>query len=129
MANRCCLILVLMFTAWTVVAAESKKIPHIVFMVGEPEYGTRTNLPKFAREELEPRGVRCTFAITSTEASDNFPGLESLKDADLLFISVRRHAPPPEQMKLIRDYIAAGKPVVGIRTASHAFGKKKGQKE
>src|SRR5262245_28760493 len=107
-------------------AGEPPKAPHIFFMIGEPEYGTSTNLPKFAKEELEPRGVRSSFSILTNDASDSFPGMEALKQADLLFISVRRHAPPPEQMKLIRDYIATGKPIVGIRTTSHAFGKKKG---
>jgi type 1 glutamine amidotransferase len=110
-------------------AAESNKVPQVFFMIGEPEYGTSTNLPKFAKEELEPRGVHCVFSILTNDASDFFPGMETLKQSDLLFISVRRHAPPPEQMKLIRNYISSGKPVVGIRTASHAFGKKKGAKE
>jgi type 1 glutamine amidotransferase len=122
-------IFILLLAALTAPAKDLKKSPHVLFMIGESEYGTRTNLPKFAKEELEPRGVRCTFVVTPTEDSDNFPGMEALKDADVLFISVRRHAPPAEQMKLIRDHIAAGKAVVGIRTASHAFGKKQGQKE
>ena len=45
----------------------------------------------------------------------------ALKDADLLFVSVRRRTPSQAAMDLIRAHIAAGKPVVGIRTASHAF--------
>jgi len=39
----------------------------------------------------------------------------------VLLISVRRRTPPTAQLDLIRRYIAVGKPVVGIRTASHAF--------
>lgn len=49
------------------------------------------------------------------------PGLEAIADADALFNSVRRRPLKPAQMKLLRDYVAAGKPVLGIRTASHAF--------
>ena len=52
----------------------------------------------------------------------NFPGLiEALKDADLLVISVRRRSPPREQLDAIRRHLEAGKSLIGIRTASHAF--------
>lgn len=105
----------------------AKPAPHIFFMIGEGEYDTAKTLPAFAKAELEPSGIRCTFSILPDEKSDEFPGFDALKDADLLFISVRRHAPPPEQMAVIRAHVAAGKPVVGIRTASHAFGKRKGE--
>jgi putative membrane-bound dehydrogenase-like protein len=38
-----------------------------------------------------------------------------------LVLSVRRRAPKAEEMAIIRKYLAAGKPLVGIRTACHAF--------
>jgi len=94
---------------------------HIVFMIGEKEYSTATTLPDFAKRQLEYRGVRCTFVHVDADDSNNFAGLEALKDADLLFISVRRRTPPKAQLDLIRAHLAKGKPVVGIRTASHAF--------
>jgi type 1 glutamine amidotransferase len=100
-------------------AAEPK--PHILFMIGESEYNSKITLPEFAKKELEPRGIRCSFAIAPSDTSNGFPGLEALKDADLLFISVRRRTPTIQQMELIRKHIAAGKSVAGIRTASHAF--------
>lgn len=99
----------------------AERNPHIVFMIGESEYQTKTTLPEFAKKELEPRGIRCSFAMAPSDASNDFPGLEALADADLLFVSVRRRTPTTEQMELIRKHVAAGKPVVGIRTASHAF--------
>jgi hypothetical protein len=103
-------------TLW---AADSK--PHILFMIGESEYDTKTTLPAFAKKELEPKGFQCSFAIAPSDTSNEFPGLEALRDADLLFISVRRRTPTIQEMALIRKHVAAGKPVVGIRTASHAF--------
>jgi type 1 glutamine amidotransferase len=105
--------------AQSVVAAS--RAPHVFFLIGEAEYDTKTTVPAFARAELEPRGVRCTFSLLPSEESNEFPNIEALKDADLLFVSVRRHTPPAAQMAAIRAYVAAGKPVVGIRTASHAF--------
>jgi type 1 glutamine amidotransferase len=65
--------------------------------------------------------VRCTFVIAKPESPHDFKGTEALGDADLLVVSVRRRAPTIEQMRLIRKYIESGKPVIGIRTASHAF--------
>jgi type 1 glutamine amidotransferase len=44
-----------------------------------------------------------------------------LADADLAVLYVRRRALPREQMKYLRNYIKAGKPLIGLRTASHAF--------
>ena len=49
------------------------------------------------------------------------PGIEVLKDADLLVMDIRRKSLPKEQLDLIREYLNAGKPFVGFRQASHAF--------
>ncbi|WP_165073894.1 PVC-type heme-binding CxxCH protein [Paludisphaera rhizosphaerae] len=104
--------------------------PRVVFVIGDDEYNTAETLPAFAAAELEPRGIRCTFVIADPKNPHDFPGVEALADADLLFISARRRAPTNEQLKLIKDYVASGKPVIGIRTASHAFNTKgKGPKD
>ena len=50
-----------------------------------------------------------------------FPGLEALDAADLLVIFARYRELPDEQMKHIADYIESGRPMVGLRTATHAF--------
>jgi nicotinamidase-related amidase/type 1 glutamine amidotransferase len=100
--------------------------PHVVLVIGEDEYDTKTTLPDFARKELVPRSFDCTFVHSDTKDPDDFPGLEVLRDADLLVLSVRRRTPPASQLQLIRDYLARGKPLVAIRTASHAFDRKKG---
>ena len=96
--------------------------PRIVFVVGEDEYETKTTLPAFANEELEPRGYRCTF-VMADEANNmhDFPEMPALDKADLMFLSVRRRAPKIEQVEIIKQYLASGKPLLGIRTASHAF--------
>ena len=79
-------------------------------------------MPEFAQSELAWRGIRCAFAQADPARKNEFPGLTALPEADLLFISVRRRTPSNEQMDGIRRHLAAGKAVVGIRTASHAFG-------
>lgn len=95
--------------------------PHVVFMIGENEYDTASTLPLFAKRQLEYRGISCTFVHVNQNDPNNFAGLEALDEADLLFLSVRRRTPPKAQLKLVRDHLAKGKPLVGIRTASHAF--------
>jgi type 1 glutamine amidotransferase len=102
--------------------AHAAKAPHIVFMIGENEYKTWETLPAFAEKDLKPAGYRVTIIHADTQDTNNFPGLTAvLKDADLLFLSARRRTPHKDQLDAVRAHLAAGKPLVGIRTASHAF--------
>ena len=101
--------------------------PRVVFLVGDDEYKTGETVPAWARAELEPRGVRCTFAIDPAEGAADFPELAELEKADALFVSLRRRGLPAEQLAAIRKFVEAGKPVLGIRTASHAFAPKKAE--
>lgn len=102
--------------------ARAAEPAHIVFMIGEDEYRTWETLPDFAAKDLKPLGYRTTIIQADATQKNTFPGLvAALRDADLLFLSVRRRTPPPEQLDAIRAHLAAGKALVGIRTASHAF--------
>jgi type 1 glutamine amidotransferase len=69
--------------------------------------------------------VNCEFAlgkpVYAGEGIHNIENLQILNDADLAVIQVRRRALPSEQMNLIKEYTNSGKPVLGLRTASHAF--------
>jgi len=108
-------------------ADDGARRPRIVYMIGEKEYDTRSSLPVFHRKYLQPLHVAATFVHADEDDPNRFPGLEAaLKDADLLFVSVRRRTPPAGQLDTVRRFIASGKPVVGIRTASHAFALRKG---
>jgi hypothetical protein len=53
--------------------------------------------------------------------NDNIPGLEKLDSADLMVIATRFRNLPDEQMKHVDAFLKAGKPVVAMRTATHAF--------
>lgn len=101
--------------------AEDKR-PHVVMVMAEDEYETAQTLPQFGGDFLG-RDFRVTYVYGSESDRNDIPGLEkTLATADVLLISVRRRALPPEQLDAIRKYVAAGKPMIGIRTASHAFG-------
>ncbi|MCI0625540.1 MAG: NPCBM/NEW2 domain-containing protein [Acidobacteria bacterium] len=93
----------------------------VVLMIGEDEYETDETLLRFATGELERRGIRCTLVLADPKDKNSFPGLEALNGADLLVLSVRRRTPPKAQLDLIRSYLEAHRPLVAIRTSSHAF--------
>ena len=96
--------------------------PHVVFLIGEREYETAETLPRFARDVLVAQDrFRCTFVHADATKRNSFPGIEAIKKADLLVLSVRRRSLPEQQLAVVRGYLNAGRPLVGIRTASHAF--------
>jgi type 1 glutamine amidotransferase len=103
------------------VAAPAAKI---LFLVNdEPDnYEAARTIPRFAEDLQERRGHRCTViqGVLPLEKL-HFPGLEALEQSDLLVVFFRRSALTSEQLGLIHRHLAAGKPLVGIRTANHAF--------
>jgi len=102
----------------------------IVFLIGEEEYNTAETLPEFAKRDLEPRGFKVTLLQDQPTNRGSFAGLaEALAQADVLFISVRRRALPRLQLEAIRAHLDAGKPLIGIRTASHAFAPRDKERE
>ena len=102
---------------------------HVVLVSGDEEYRSEEALPQLAQILSKRHGFDCTvlFAvdpetgIVDPNVLDNVPGLERLADADLMVLFTRYRALPPAQMRFIDDYLTAGKPVLGIRTATHAF--------
>lgn len=99
--------------------------PVIAFVIAENEYHANRRLPEFGHELLLTKGVNCEYAlgkpVYTGEGIHNIENLQIMKDADLAVIQVRRRALPAEQMNLIREYVNTGKPLIGLRTASHAF--------
>lgn len=93
--------------------------PHIVLISGEPEYFSSNSLPAFGRLLTNNYQFRCTYLERT--ASNNIPGLEALETADLAILFVRRMSLPDDQLGRIKKYLDSGKPLIGLRTASHAF--------
>ncbi len=102
--------------------------PLVAFIVAEGEYRSDQCIPEFAHDLLLNEGVNCEFAmgkgIGKGPGRHNIENLQILDDADLAVIYVRRRALTSERMTMIRDFIQRGKPILGIRTASHAFNAK-----
>jgi type 1 glutamine amidotransferase len=114
--------LVFFFAAVFAIGADSG-LPRkkLVMLIAEPEYDTAKSLPEFSAKFLEKDFRVVVVSGPGAAGGDPFEHFEEIADADVLLVSVRRHTPPLAQMALIRKHVAAGKPVVGIRTACHAF--------
>ena len=101
----------------------------IVLLSGDDEYRSEEGLPQLAKILSVHHGFDCTtlYSIDPATAKvapalhTNIPGLEALDSADLVVMLLRFRDLPDSQMKHIVDYVESGRPVVGLRTATHAF--------
>jgi type 1 glutamine amidotransferase len=94
--------------------------PHLVMLIAEREYKTAETLPAFAAKHLAA-DYRTTLVFADPQDANRLAGIEAVEQADVLLISVRRRTLDKDQLDIVRRYVAAGKPVIGIRTANHAF--------
>ena len=101
---------------------------HIVFLAGDHEYRSEESLPALARLLAKHHGFKCTVLFNIdpetgeiVAGNSNMPGMQALDSADLAVIFLRFQAFPQEQMKYLDAYLNRGGPVVGLRTATHAF--------
>ncbi|MBI3467763.1 MAG: ThuA domain-containing protein [Planctomycetes bacterium] len=94
----------------------------VLMLIGDDEYKTEVTLPAFVESDLKPLGFDVQIIHSDPQDKNKFPGMaEAIKAADVVFVSVRRRLPPKDQLDALRQHVAAGKPVVGIRTACHAW--------
>jgi hypothetical protein len=114
---------------WLFLAGKAE-MPSIVFISGDEEYRSEEALPQLAKILNKNHGFNCTVLFAQDSANpgtvnpnvlNNIPGLEQLSQADLMIIFTRFRALPDSQMQHIDNYLMSGKPVIGMRTATHAF--------
>jgi hypothetical protein len=101
---------------------------HIVFLAGDHEYRSEEALPALARIMAKRYGFKCSVFFTTNHetgfiepGSSDISGLEALDTADLMVVFLRFQDFPDREMQHIVDYLDRGGPVVGFRTATHAF--------
>ncbi len=97
---------------------------HVVLVSGTLHYSPELTLPAFA-EELERFGFDTTVVIgrgdPEKQTSNVLPGIEALDDADTAIFFLRFLKLPDDEWAPFERYLRAGKPVIGLRTASHSF--------
>jgi len=102
---------------------------HVVLLSGDEEYRSEETMPQLGKILSKQHGFKCTvlFAINKKtgeidpNTTDNIPGMEAIDGADLVIMALRFRNLPDDQMKHFVDYVESGKPVVGMRTSTHAF--------
>lgn len=109
------------------VQAENMK-PHVVFVTGDDEYRSEESMPMLAKILKRDYGFDVTVCYSLDEDGTISPGnqksitgLEALDDADLMVLFTRFRDLPPKQFQHFLKYVKSGKPIVGFRTATHAF--------
>jgi hypothetical protein len=102
---------------------------NVVLIAADDEYRSEELIPQLAKILAERHGFTCTvlFAVNPEDGTldpgrkDNIPGLETLDSADLLVLFARFRELPDPQMKHLMDYVESGRPIVALRTSTHAF--------
>ena len=101
----------------------------ILLLSGDEEYRSEEALPMLAKILAVRHGFTCTvlFPIDPAQGTidpinqTNIPGLEALDSADLCVMALRFRELPDAAMKHFVDYVNAGKPIIALRTSTHAF--------
>jgi len=115
------LIALVVLAVATVLPAQQK--PHVVFLVGEREYGSQTSMPAFAARLEAELGLRTTVLQSRRR---ELPKLDALDDADLLVMFLRFREASDTQFARLERWFDDGRPCVALRTTSHAFTGDKG---
>jgi hypothetical protein len=101
----------------------------IVLVSGDEEYRSEEALPMLGRILAVHHGFDCTvlFAIEPNTGEIepnnlvNIPGIDKLATADMMIIATRMRELPDDRMAYVDDFVKSGKPILGLRTATHAF--------
>jgi hypothetical protein len=106
-------------------AAAPARKPHVVFIVGTEHYSPQRSMPLLAKE-VERLGLRTTVLLPQGDPEENkngigLPGLEVLEQADAAVFFLRFLALPDDQFAHLERFLKSKKPLVGLRTSTHAF--------
>ncbi|MBR5626188.1 MAG: ThuA domain-containing protein [Thermoguttaceae bacterium] len=92
---------------------------HIVMMVSDDHYDAGRSFPLFAEYLMDRFPVYCS--IVHGEGGSDFMEIDELDSADAMVVFFRRLQVPVSLLEKLKSNLAAGRGLVGFRTASHAF--------
>lgn len=97
--------------------------PHVVFVTGDDEYRSEITMPMIAEILEASHGFRTSIAYARPrpQTKDHIEGLEALETADLMVLFVRFRQLPEDELQAILGFVESGKPLIGLRTTTHAF--------
>jgi type 1 glutamine amidotransferase len=91
----------------------------LALVSGSLEYQSDESLASFQKLLEAKYRVECVRMFRKTDT--DIPGLDKLKECDAALFFTRRLTPDAESLAAIKAFCASGKPVLGVRTASHGF--------
>ena len=91
----------------------------LCMLSGSFEYDSEASLAVFQDYIEEKHLVQATLIIYQGEDDDQ--SLEPLQDTDVLLVFTRRLNTAGKELDRFNAYCNAGRPIVGVRTASHAY--------
>ena len=101
---------------------------HIVLIAGDDEYRSEEALPMLGKILAVHHGFNCTVlfpinedGIIQPDYQTKIPGMHFLKNADLVVLGLRFRNLPDQDMQIFDDYVESGRPIIGLRTSTHAF--------
>lgn len=110
-------------------AKDNPNPKHLVLVAGDEEYRTEESMPMLGKILSQKHGFKCTvlFALSpdgkyiDPNNSAGVRGWEALDTADLMIIGTRFRKPDAQAAEHITKFLNAGKPIIGLRTSTHAF--------
>ena len=101
---------------------------HVVFLAGDEEYRSEEALPMLAKILSQRHGFKATVLFSvDLDGTINPKNAKSLSNpsvldsADAIVMLLRFRAWPDEDMTRFDKLLRAGKPIVALRTSTHAF--------
>ena len=114
------LAVLLLFAASSALQGADVPPLRICLLSASAEYDSDKSLAGFQKYLESNYQIVCQRTF-GKDKGDTLPGLEALNTADLMIVFTRRVTLPPSQLDTLKQYLSAGRPVIGLRTASHAF--------
>lgn len=102
-------------------SAPSAKKLKVCLVSGSFEYKSDESLAAFQKYLEANFPVECTRAFAKAEKDKGFAGLEALDGADVAVFFTRRLRIEGPALERVKRFVQSGKPIVGVRTASHGF--------
>jgi putative membrane-bound dehydrogenase-like protein len=99
--------------------ATSARPLKVCLVSGSLEYKSDDSLAAFQAYLERHSSIQCTRAFRKTD--NNIPGLEKLNSCDVMLLFTRRLTITGAQLARVKKYCQSGKPIVAVRSASHAF--------
>lgn len=100
-------------------AGKKDKILKVCLVSGSLEYDSDKSLAVLQAFLEKSYPVKCSRAFRKTDAE--IPGLDNLDTCDVMVLFTRRLKLEGADLERFKKYCLSGKPIVGIRTASHAM--------